>query len=59
MALSFKPKHVSKLIKNVLSEPFYSEWIVCPSAAHLLSNRNEVLLTLDVPVFILAGVELT
>lgn len=41
----YRPNHVAKLIKIVLAGSFYSEWIVCPAAAHLLSNMNEVLLT--------------
>jgi len=51
MALSFKPKHVAKLIKTILAESFYSEWIVCPAAAHLLNNMNELLLTFGTCLF--------
>jgi len=52
MALSFKPKHVAKLIKTILAESFYSEWIVCPAAAHLLNNMNELLLTFGTCLFL-------
>jgi hypothetical protein len=48
----FKPKHVANLIKTVLAESFYSERIVCPTAAHLLNNMNEVLLTFGTCLFL-------